>query len=144
MSRALVISPQIVIPAAELFVSFARSSGPGGQNVNKVNSKAVLRWNVQATESLRTDIKARFLASFASRITQAGDVLISSDKYRDQARNIADCYDKLRQLIQASLVAPKPRRKTRPSRSSVENRLASKRQKSQQKQFRGFRGQDET
>jgi ribosome-associated protein len=144
MSRPLVINSQIVIPASELMVSFARSAGPGGQNVNKVNSKAVLRWNVQATNSLRPEVKARFAASFATRITQSGEIVIASDKYRDQARNIADCYEKLRQLIQASLVTPKKRRRTRPSRSSVEDRLANKRQRSQQKQIRGFRGQGET
>jgi ribosome-associated protein len=144
MSRPLVINPQTVIPASELVVSFARSSGPGGQNVNKVNSKAILRWNVQATNSLRPEIKARFVANFSTRITQTGEVVISSDRFRDQARNLSDCYEKLRQLIHASLVAPKKRRKTRPTRSSVEDRLTNKRQKSQQKQMRGFRGSNET
>lgn len=143
MSRPLVINSQIVIPASELVATFARSSGPGGQNVNKVNSKAILRWNVQATDSLRPEVKARFTASFSTRITQAGEVVISSDRFRDQARNLADCYEKLRQLINASLVAPKKRIKTRPTRGAVEDRLTNKRQKSQQKQIRGFRASDD-
>jgi ribosome-associated protein len=144
MSRPLVINPQIVIPASELAVTFARSSGPGGQNVNKVNSKAILRWNVQTTNSLRPEIKARFQASFSTRITQSGEIVISSDRFRDQGRNLSDCYEKLRKLIHASLVAPTKRRKTRPTRGSVEDRLANKRQKSHQKQMRGFRDLNET
>ena len=144
MSRPLVINSRIVIPSAELVTSFARSSGPGGQNVNKVNSKALLRWNVRASSTLPVDAKVRFESCFPTRISQAGDVILSSDKYRDQGRNLADCYEKLRQLIQASLVVPRSRRKTRPTRGSIEDRLAEKRQKSSQKRQRGFRSSDET
>lgn len=144
MSRPLVINSRIVIPSAELATSFARSSGPGGQNVNKVNSKVLLRWNVRASSALPLDARVRFESCFPTRISQAGDVILSSDKYRDQGRNLADCYEKLRQLIQASLVVPRSRRKTRPTRGSVENRLADKRHKSSQKLQRGFRSSDET
>jgi ribosome-associated protein len=144
MSRPLVINSRIVIPSAELVTSFARSSGPGGQNVNKVNSKALLRWNVRASSSLPTDAKVRFESCFPTRISQVGDVILSSDKYRDQGRNLADCYEKLRQLIQASLVVPRSRRKTRPTRGSVEDRLTDKRQKSCQKRLRRFGSSDET
>jgi ribosome-associated protein len=144
MSRSLVINSQIVIPSTEFATSFARSSGPGGQNVNKVNSKALLRWNFRESTSLSTDVKTRFEASFATRINQAGEVVLSSDRYRDQARNLADCYEKLRQLVQAALVVPRKRTKTRPTRGSIEDRLLNKRRKSRVKQQRGFRSSDET
>jgi ribosome-associated protein len=143
MTRSLVINSQIVIPDSELIVSFARSSGPGGQNVNKVNSKAFLRWNFSASNWLPQDAKVRFEACFPTRINQAGEVLISSDQYRDQGRNLASCYEKLRQLIQAALVVPRKRRPTRPTRGSIEDRLTHKRHKSQTKRGRGFRAEDE-
>lgn len=143
MSRSLVINSHIVIPSAELVMSFARSSGPGGQNVNKVNSKAILRWNLRASNSLPAEVKLRFEACFPTRINQAGEVMLSSDKYRDQPRNLADCYEKLRQLVQAAVVVPRKRGKTRPTRGSIEDRLAGKRQKSLQKKQRQFRSSNE-
>ncbi len=144
MSRSLVINSHIVIPSAELVMSFARSSGPGGQNVNKVNSKAILRWNLRASSSLPPEVKVRFEACFPTRINQAGEVMLSSDKYRDQPRNLADCYEKLRQLVQAAVVVPRRRGKTRPTRGSIENRLAGKRHNSEQKKQRQFRSSNET
>ena len=142
MSRSLVINSQIVIPDAELAVSFVRSSGPGGQNVNKVNSKAVLRWDFRNSRSLPQDVKLRFESYFPTRINQSGEVQISSDRYRDQGRNLADCREKLRQLVQAASVTPQKRRPTRPTRRSIEKRLAGKRHKSQIKHERGFRTGD--
>ncbi len=144
MSRSLVINSQIVIPSAELVMSFARSSGPGGQNVNKVNSKAILRWNLRESSALPAEVKLRFEACFPTRINQAGEVMLSSDKYRDQGRNLADCHEKLRQLVQAAVVVPRKRGKTRPSRGSIEDRLAGKRHKSLQKKQRQFRSSNET
>lgn len=143
MARSLIVNSQLTIPEKELSVTFARSSGPGGQNVNKVNSKVTLRWNVSETDSVSLEVRTRFLRRFASRISQSGDILISSDKYRDQARNMSDCYEKLRQLIQIALTPPKKRKKTRPTKSSVERRLRGKREKSLRKQNRQFRaGED--
>jgi ribosome-associated protein len=143
MSRSLVINSQIVIPSSELIASFARSSGPGGQNVNKVNSKALVRWNLRTSNALPPEVKLRFEACFPTRINQAGEVMLSSDKYRDQGRNLSDCYEKLRQLIQAALIVPRKRKKSRPTRSSIEQRLTKKRQKSVQKTQRKFRPSDE-
>lgn len=144
MSRALVINTQIVIPSTELTVSFARSSGPGGQNVNKVNSKAVVRWNFRGSCVLPPEVKLRFEALFPTRINQAGEVALSSEQHRDQGRNLSDCYEKLRQLIQAALIVPRKRKKSRPSRSSIEDRLTNKRHKSAQKSQRRYRASDET
>ena len=144
MARPLVINAQLQIPGKELSLSFARSAGPGGQNVNKVNSKAVLRWNAASSPSLPADVKARFLQRFPQRMNQLGEVVLASDRHRDQPRNIADCYDKLRQLILAVLVAQHQRKPTRPTRAAVERRLRAKRQSAQRKQRRQYRpGRDE-
>lgn len=144
MPRPLVVNSRLRIPGSELSFSFARSAGPGGQNVNKVNSKAVLRWNVAGSQSLPACVKARFLQRFPQRINQLGEVVLASDRHRDQPRNIADCYEKLRQLLLTVLVAERPRKPTRPSRGSVERRLQRKRQSTQRKQRRRYRpGQDD-
>jgi|GEM_PF-4488648 len=99
MARPLVVNEQLVIPAAELTLSFARSAGPGGQNVNKVNSKAVLRWNITTSSSLAEDVKSRFFQRFPQRINRLGEVVLASDRHRDQPQNISACYEKLRLLI---------------------------------------------
>jgi ribosome-associated protein len=143
MSRPLVVNSQIFVPSNELTVAFARSSGPGGQNVNKVNSKAMLRWNVRNSAAVAADVKLRFEACFPTRVNQAGEVLVSSEKHRDQGRNLADCYDKLRQLIQAALVKPRQRKKSRPTFGSIQDRLANKRHKSQIKKQRSTRNSGE-
>jgi ribosome-associated protein len=140
MSRPLVINSKLVIPSTELQTSFVRSSGPGGQNVNKVNSKAVLRWNLRSSAALPPEVKLRFETCFPTRLTQAGEVVISSDSHRDQARNLADCFEKLRQLVLAAIVVPRQRKKTRPTYGSIQDRLTNKRHKSQIKRQRGTRG----
>ena len=144
MPRPLVVNSRLLIPGAELSLSFARSAGPGGQNVNKVNSKAVLRWNVAGSRSLSESVKARFLQRYPQRVNHLGEVVLASDRQRDQPRNIADCYEKLRQMLLAVLVAQRPRKLTRPSRGAVERRLQTKRQSTQRKQRRRYRpGQDD-
>ena len=136
MPRPLIVNAELLIPASEISLTFVRSAGPGGQNVNKVNSKAVLRWNAQQTGRLPEHVKARFLERYAQRITQSGDVVLASDRHREQLRNVADSYEKLRQLILSVLVAPRTRRTSRPTRGSVERRLQSKLRSSQKKQQR--------
>ena len=96
----LVVTELICIPDDELEWSYARSSGPGGQNVNKVASKAVLRWKAAGTAAAIPDpARARMRARFPSRFTADGDVLIQSQKYRDQERNREDCLTKLTEMI---------------------------------------------
>ena len=95
----LQITPTIQIPDAELRLSFARSSGPGGQNVNKVSSKAVLHFDVLTTPSLPPDVRQRFLERYKTRLTNAGEVVIHSEEFRDQPRNIQACYNKLRDMV---------------------------------------------
>lgn len=140
MARPLIVNEQLRIPAEEFSLSFARSSGPGGQNVNKVNSKAVLRWHVAASPSLADDVKSRFFQRFGNRVNQTGEVVISSDRFRDQPKNVADCYEKLRHLIHSVLQPPRKRVKTKPSRATRQRRLTEKRRQSEKKQSRQFRG----
>ena len=116
------IPPNIHIPEAELEFTFVRSSGPGGQNVNKVNSKAVLRWNVRASTSLPPAVRDRFLQRFGSRLTVAGELIVTSQRHRDQGRNAEDCLEKAREMLQSVAKPPKTRRKTKPSRASQERR----------------------
>ncbi len=139
MARALVVNQKVQIPAREFTLTFARSAGPGGQNVNKVNSKAVLRWNVSDTPSLGEDVRARFLQKFSQRINHQGEIVLASDRHRDQPQNISDCYEKLRELILSALVVPRPRKRTRPSRASIERRLQDKHRSTQRKQRRRYR-----
>jgi ribosome-associated protein len=120
----------IEIPESELTWTFVRSGGPGGQNVNKVASKAVLRWNLAASPSLPAEVKARLRVKYPSRITGQGELILTSQRYRDQERNREDCREKLRALIQAATVVPKGRKKSKPTRASRERRLAEKRHRS--------------
>jgi ribosome-associated protein len=125
-----------VIPLREIEIRFVRSSGAGGQNINKVNSKAVLRWNVAASRALQADRRQRFVARFANRLTRDGDLVLTSDRYRDQGRNVADCLEKLRAMLDAVARPPKPRRPTRPTSGSVQRRLDVKHAKAEKKRTR--------
>jgi ribosome-associated protein len=127
------VTDAVRIPDGELAWSYARSGGPGGQNVNKVASKAVLRWAMAASPSVPGDVKARIRAAFPSRVTSDGDVVIASQEYRDQERNREACAGKLADMIRQALVRPKARRPTRPTKGSKERRLADKRKRSEQK-----------
>lgn len=129
----LVINAQVRIPLREFQFSYARSSGPGGQNVNKVNTKATLRWPMMASPSLPEDVRRRLLASHRSRITSEGDLLVTSQRFRDAGRNVADCLEKLRRLLIGVSSPPKRRKPTRPTRGSVERRLQSKQRQARKK-----------
>lgn len=137
----LEINDQLRIADAEFSWSFVRSGGPGGQNVNKVASKAVLRWNALGSPSVPDDIKARLHQQQRRRITGDGDLLLTSQRYRDQERNRLDCLDKLAEMLRAAATIPKARRKTKPSRGAKERRLTEKKRRSAVKASR--RGQDE-
>ena len=137
------IPPRISIPDSEFQFTFVRSSGPGGQNVNKVNTKAVLRWPVAASPSLPPAVRDRFRTRYASRLTTDGELVLSSQRFRDQAKNRDDCLEKLRAMLEAVAVAPVRRRKTKPSRASVERRIEAKRRLSGRKQQRRQRPSDD-
>jgi ribosome-associated protein len=132
----LKVDDNIAIPLKEFAFTFARSGGPGGQNVNKVNTKVTMYWSVQRTCSLPNDVCARFVSTYRHRINKKGELVIHSQRYRDQGRNVADCLSKLRELILAVAKSPKRRQPTHPSKTSRERRLREKRASSEKKQSR--------
>jgi len=138
----LYITRHLQIPLTEFEVTFARSSGPGGQNVNKVNSEAVLRWALARSPSLPEAVKERFLQKYGNRLTAESELLVTSQRYRDAHRNSRDCLEKLRAMLLTVVLPPKRRKLTRPTRGSVERRLQGKRRKSATKQNRHVWGED--
>src|SRR5262249_52928188 len=116
---------------------------PGGQNVNKVASKAVLRWNVVGSPSLPADVKSRIRTQQANRITTDGVLVLSSQQHRDQERNRQDCLDKLRSMVLQAATIPKKRRPTKPTRGSRERRIQAKKRRSTLKQTRRRSGSEE-
>ena len=134
--KQLVVNEGLAIPSSEFTFTFMRSSGPGGQNVNKVNTKVRLRWPVHSTQSLAADLKQRFVQKFRQRITIEGDFILTSQRYRDQSRNVADCLDKLRKMLLEVAVPPTRRKQIKPSRAAIRRRLDQKRRRSRQKQQR--------
>ncbi len=137
---ALEVGDAIAIPLDEFQFETSRSGGPGGQNVNKVNSKVQLRWTPAASPSLPGPVKERLLKAVAGRLTREGELLIASTRTRDQARNVDDCLEKLRAMIEAALRPPRPRRATRPTLASKKRRVESKQRRSDTK--RGRRAPD--
>jgi len=127
---------RLAVPVRELTIRFARSSGAGGQNVNKVSSKAVLRWPVVTSRGVPEDVRERFVARFATRITVDGDLVLTCDRHRDQGRNVAECIARLNAMLDAVATPPRPRKRTRPRRAVVERRLADKRARGERKAAR--------
>jgi ribosome-associated protein len=140
----LVIGERLRIPLSEFQFSYARAGGPGGQNVNKVSSKVLLRWDVAHSRSLPDDVRSRFAARFGRRLTASGELLLTSQRFRDQARNVADCLEKLRAMLAEVERAPRRRRATRPHRGSVERRLHAKRIHGLKKEHRGRPARDDS
>ena len=140
----LEVTELIRIPDEELEWSYARSGGPGGQNVNKVASKALLRWKAATTvAAIPEPARARMKLRFPSRFTIEGDVVLQSQKHRDQESNRLDCLEKLTEMIRVSLVEPTPRKVTKPSKGAKRRRVADKRRLSQKKQGRRSTGGDD-
>jgi ribosome-associated protein len=140
---AMILKENIQIPESEFQFTFARSGGPGGQNVNKVASKAILHWDLAANATLSAEMKERFVQQNRWRVTTEGVLVLDSQRFRDQAKNVADCLEKLREMLLRSLHVPKKRRPTKPSRSSKERRLKAKRHVSKQKAHRRRPGAEE-
>ncbi len=134
----LQISPGIWVPANMIGVAAVRSSGPGGQNVNKVSSKVQLHVHPSAVVGLDAGQYARLLVGAASLIATDGSIMIQAQHHRDRLANLDAALTRLRRLIEGCLVAPRPRRPTRPSRGSIERRLREKRQRSDTRRARGI------
>jgi ribosome-associated protein len=130
------VTAQCAIPARELRVTFSRSGGPGGQNVNKVETKVQLRWNPAGSAALSDADRAWLLRRLGDKLTADGDLLVTSNRTRDQARNREDAEDKLAEMLRAALRRPKRRRATRPSQAALQRRIDEKKARSRLKQAR--------
>lgn len=125
----------ITVPENELTFTFSKSSGAGGQNVNKVNTKATLTWDMSQSEVCGTHVKERFAKKY-SRFIFDGMVVIHSQRYRSQKQNIGDCIQKLQECLNEVEFPPKIRRKTKPKKSAVKKRLNNKSKQGEKKKLR--------
>lgn len=138
----LVINEHLSIPDEELDFSFARSGGPGGQNVNKVSTKAVLRFDLARSPSLSDAQRERILAKLANRVDNDGILMVTAQEHRSQPLNREAALARLATLLAQALKVARKRRKTRVPRAAVERRLEGKRLQARKKQDRR-RGGDE-
>lgn len=136
MPKDLVLVPGILVRSRALRVRAVRSSGAGGQNVNKVSSKIELSVDPLGIEGLPEGARARLRRLVAGRLASDGHLVFRSQRTRDQHRNLEDAYDKLRSLVERALVEPKTRRATRATTASRERRLRSKKARSDVKRLR--------
>ncbi len=138
MVEQVEISPGVFVDAGALVVSFSRSSGPGGQNVNKLSTKADLRLDVQALDGVLSKSAILRLRTLArNRINRDDFLLLSSQEFRTQEANKSAALDKLAELVATARIEPKPRRPTRPSKGSKRRRLESKKRRAVIKSGRG-------
>lgn len=135
----LQVSPRVTIPDDELEERFVRSSGPGGQNVNKVATAVELRFNIAGSPSLPEPLRERLLAKRDRRITGDGVVVISAQRFRTQERNREDARERLLTFLQSAVAVAPPRIATRPGRGAIERRLGSKRERAEVKRGREAR-----
>ena len=135
------VSDRLQVPAAEIELSYARSGGPGGQHVNKTSSKVLLRWSVRTSEALGEEDRARLEERLAPRLTESGELLLSSNTHREQSRNVDEVVARFVAILREALRRPKARKKTRPSKRAKQRRLDEKRRRGDIKRQR--RGGDD-
>lgn len=136
---SLIILKDMALPFSELKFTFVRAPGPGGQNVNKVATAAVLRFNVLQSGSLPEVVRQRLLLLAGNKITEAGDLIIKASSYRTQERNKQDALNRLRELLKRAATIPKKRKKSKPTASSVRRRLETKKLHGKNKKLRADR-----
>src|SRR6201993_4887321 len=133
------VTANIALVEREIPESFVRSSGPGGQNVNKVASAVELRFDVRRSPSLPADVRARLERLAGRRLTREGVLVIHAERHRTQERNRKDARARLIELIRRAAVAPRPRRATKPTAGARERRLESKKRRATIKGLRQTR-----
>lgn len=136
-------TPRIRIPESELVEHFVQAGGPGGQHVNKTATAVQLRFHVAASKALPPAIRTRLGRLAASRINQAGELVIDARRYRSQQRNRADARERLARWIARAAQPPRQRKPTRPSRAAKARRVANKKQRSRTKRLRGPPSRDD-
>ncbi|MBU1126538.1 aminoacyl-tRNA hydrolase [Patescibacteria group bacterium] len=124
------------IPEEELYIEFARSGGPGGQKVNKTESKVTVRWNINASTAFSAIQKTRVHRLLGNRINKDGELAVTAEEERSQHQNRERAIARLQELVAAAIIPPKVRRKTKPSRAQKEKRLQEKKQQSEKKALR--------
>ena len=132
----LYITPILEIPLAELRFKFNRSSGPGGQNVNKLNTRAELQYNFVQSAVLSALQRQRIAEKLSARVNSEGLLIVNSERFRTQGRNREDCLDKLSALLAEAIKPPPKRRKTKPGRAARARRLDGKKRHSEKKKSR--------
>lgn len=135
-----IVVEHVVVPAAAITMRAVRSSGPGGQNVNKVSSKVELRVDLARIVGIGAPALARLVAACARAIDAEGRLVVTSQRTRDRIANVRDARRKIEKAIARALSAPRPRRRTAPTRAGVERRLSDKKRRARSLSDR--RGQD--
>lgn len=134
-----VVRPSLVIPRHELVFRASRAGGPGGQHVNTSSTRVEVIWNARRSAALTDEERERLLAKLASRLDSAGNLRVVGSEYRSQARNREAAVERLADVVRKALQVPKSRRKTRPTKSSIEQRIRTKKQQSARKRERRLR-----
>lgn len=140
--RGLRVNEAVVIPLAELVVRATRSGGPGGQHVNTSSTRIELVWNVRTSAALDGAARARLERALAARLDSEGNLRVVASDTRSQRQNRELAEERLAAAVRKALVVPKPRKRTRPHRGAVEQRLAEKKRHAGKKQDRRFQDED--
>jgi len=143
MQSDLFVATRVIIPGGELSATAVRASGPGGQNVNKVSTKVELRFDLRRTSVLDSASKGRLRSLAAGRLDAEGQVVVVSQLTRSRERNLEDARQKLAELVRRALIAPTPRKKTRPGAAARRQRLEGKRHQSEKKRSRARPSSDD-
>ena len=135
-ARDIRVQPGVTIPGTEIEETASRSSGPGGQHVNKTETRVTLRWNAWDTQAVPPEVRARLLRRLGRRLTQRGHLVVHAQRFRSRSRNRELARERLAELVRDALVLRKARRPTRQSRASKQREAAAKKRRSAVKRLR--------